>query len=46
MTEARVKRSPTKAVPERDVFYPGSEDLDKVFMGHLYLDHMGDLPTF
>ena len=96
--------SPTKAIPDRDVYYPGSEDLasdemrivalgtgmpsarpkqaaacwlaelgngdkflfdigsgcherlaaqkipydylDKVFIGHLHVDHMGDLPTF
>jgi len=104
VTEAQSKRSPTKAVPELDVYYPGSEDLapdemrivalgtgmpsprpkqaaacwlvelgngdkflfdigsgcherlaaqkipydylDKVFIGHLHVDHMGDLPTF
>jgi ribonuclease Z len=102
--EAQARRSPTKAVPELDVYYPGSEDLapdemrivalgtgmpsarpkqaaacflvelgngdkflfdigsgsheriaaqkipydyiDKVFIGHLHVDHMGDLPTF
>ena len=104
VAEAQTKRSPTKAVPELDVYYPGSEDLapdemrivalgtgmpsarpkqaaacflvelgngdkflfdlgsgcheriaaqkipydylDKVFLGHLHVDHMGDLPTF
>jgi len=98
------KGSPTKAVTDRDVYYPGTEDLkrdemrivalgtgmpsarpkqaaacwlaelgngdkflfdigsgcherlaaqkipydylDKVFLGHLHVDHMGDLPTF
>ena len=102
--EAQSTRSPTKAVPELDVYYPGTEDLapnemrvvalgtgmptarpkqaaacwlvelgngdkflfdigsgcheriaaqkipydylDKVFFGHLHVDHMGDLPTF
>ncbi len=104
VAEAQAKRSPTKALPELDVYYPGTEDLardgmrvvalgtgmpsarpkqaaacwlvelgngdkflfdigsgcherlaaqkipydylDKVFIGHLHVDHMGDLPTF
>jgi len=104
LTEAKAQRSPTKALPELDVYYPGTEDLapdemrivalgtgmpsprpkqaaacflvelgngdkflfdlgagcheriaaqkipydylDKVFFGHLHVDHMGDLPTF
>ena len=102
--QAKSTASPVKAVKERDVYYPGSEDLapdemrivalgtgmpsarpkqaaacwlaelgngdkfifdigsgcherlaaqkipydylDKVFLGHLHVDHMGDLPTF
>ena len=101
---AQAQRSPTQALPEQDVYYPGSEDLapdemrivacgtgmpsvrpkqaaacflvelgngdkflfeigsgsherlsaqkipydfiDKVFIGHLHVDHMGDLPSF
>jgi hypothetical protein len=27
VAEAQSKRSPTKAVPELDVYYPGTEDL-------------------
>jgi len=104
VAEAKTERLPTKAVPELDVYYPGTEDLapdemrivalgtgmpsarpkqaaacflaelgngdkflfdigsgcheriaaqkipydylDKVFIGHLHVDHMGDLPTF
>jgi ribonuclease Z len=104
VTEAKSKLSPTKALPELDVYYPGTEDLspdemrivalgtgmpsvrpkqaaacflvelgngdkflfdlgsgcherlaaqkipydylDKVFIGHLHVDHMGDLPSF
>ena len=104
VAEAQSGRSPTKAVPELDVYYPGTEDLapdemrivalgtgmpsprpkqaaacwlaelgngdkflfdigagcherlaaqkipydylDKVFLGHLHVDHMGDLDTF
>jgi ribonuclease Z len=104
VAEAKAERSPTKAVPELDVYYPGTEDLapdemrivalgtgmpnarpkqasacwlaelgngdkflfdigsgcherlaaqkipydylDKVFIGHLHVDHYGDLPTF
>jgi len=104
VAQAQAEFSPTKALPEQDVYYPGTEDLapdemrvvalgtgmpsarpkqaaacflvelgngdkflfdigsgcheriaaqkipydylDKVFIGHLHVDHMGDLPTF
>ena len=104
VAEAKPERSPAKALPELDVYYPGTEDLapdemrvvalgtgmpsprpkqaaacwllelgngdkflfdigagcheriaaqkisydylDKVFIGHLHVDHYGDLPSF